>query len=166
MVWRYSLKLWLNFRLIFALARLLRDLETNLGLTGHSLTQVMGNKGFIASACIYNRNGGALRAAPRSITWLLNFLLLTVMESFNFPENLPPLPPNGQPWGANVVTGRQVLEDAYIRALQALHQEDSDALRYKLLSSNIIDNLLPVLEGLEREVPTDWPLHHFHGETS
>jgi hypothetical protein len=78
------------------------------------------------------------------------------MATFNFPESLPPFPPSAEPWGANVVTGRQVLDDAYVRALQALHQEDSDTLRYKLLSSNIIDNLLPVLEGLEREVPRDW----------
>jgi hypothetical protein len=77
------------------------------------------------------------------------------METFNFPDNLPPLPPN-LVWGANVITGRQVLDDAYVRALEALHQEDSDTLRYKLISSNIIDNLLPVLEGLVTEVPWDW----------
>ena len=78
------------------------------------------------------------------------------MDNFNFPENLPPLPPNGQPWGANVLTGYQVLNDAYVRALQALFQEDSDALRYRILSSNIVDNLIPILEGLETEVPREW----------
>jgi hypothetical protein len=78
------------------------------------------------------------------------------MATFDFPENIPPLPPNAQPWTANVITGRQVLDNAYVRALQSLHQEDTDGLRYKLLSSNIIDNLIPILEGLEAEVPRDW----------
>jgi hypothetical protein len=77
-------------------------------------------------------------------------------ESFTFPDNLPALPLTGQPWPANVLTGQQVLNNAYIRARQALHQEDTDSLRYKLLSSNIIDNLIPVLEGLEAEVPRPW----------
>ena len=78
------------------------------------------------------------------------------MSAFDFPSSLPPLPPNGQPWPANVVTGRQVLDNAYLRALQALYQEDSDAVRYRILSSNIIDNLMPILEGLETEVSRDW----------
>ncbi|KAJ7162513.1 hypothetical protein C8R46DRAFT_1222623 [Mycena filopes] len=78
------------------------------------------------------------------------------MESFNFPDVLPPLPPNNLPWSANVRTAYRVLNDAYTRALHALRQEDSDKLRYKLLSSNIIDNFVPVLEGLQAEVPRDW----------
>ncbi|KAJ6597751.1 hypothetical protein DFH09DRAFT_1304518 [Mycena vulgaris] len=49
-----------------------------------------------------------------------------------------------------------MLDNAYVRAIETLRQEDSDPLRYKLLSSNIIDNLIPVLEGLEAEVPRVW----------
>lgn len=78
------------------------------------------------------------------------------MEAFHFPENLPPLPLNALPWSANVIAGRQVLNNAYTRALAALHEEDSDTLRYKLLSSNIVDNLIPILEGLENDMPRDW----------
>ncbi|KAJ7735204.1 hypothetical protein B0H16DRAFT_1731466 [Mycena metata] len=78
------------------------------------------------------------------------------MEAFHFPENLPPLPLNAQLWSANVIAGHQVLDNAYTRALAALHEEDSDTLRYKLLSSNIVDNLIPILEGLENDMPRDW----------
>lgn len=77
------------------------------------------------------------------------------MEPFTFPENLPPLPFNN-PWSTNVITARQVLDNAYIRALQTLREEDSDPLRYMLLSSNIVDNLIPVLEGMEADVPRKW----------
>ncbi|KAJ7790734.1 hypothetical protein B0H14DRAFT_2625727 [Mycena olivaceomarginata] len=36
-------------------------------------------------------------------------------------------------------------------------KEDSEAVQYRVLSSNIIDNLVPVLEGMEgEEVPTGW----------
>lgn len=77
------------------------------------------------------------------------------MEPFTFPENLPTLPFD-QTWSTNVITARQVLNNAYTRALQTLREEDSDPLRYKLLSSNVVDNLIPVLEGMEAEVPRDW----------
>ncbi|KAJ6530481.1 hypothetical protein DFH09DRAFT_1411003 [Mycena vulgaris] len=73
------------------------------------------------------------------------------MDAFNFPEDLPPLPPNPNPWTANVLAAYQVLNNAFVRALEALRQEDSDALRYKLLSSNIVDNLIPVLENMEED---------------
>ncbi len=78
------------------------------------------------------------------------------MEDFEFPENIPPLPPNLQPWPANVTIAHQVLDNAYIRALQSIREDGSDPLRYKLLSSNIIDNMVPILEGLEASVPRDW----------
>jgi hypothetical protein len=78
-----------------------------------------------------------------------------MQEPFNFPEALPSLPPD-QTWSANTITARQVLNNAYIRALQTLREEDSDPLRYKLLPSNIVDNLVPILEGMEAEVPWVW----------
>lgn len=79
------------------------------------------------------------------------------MVVFDFPNDLPPLPPNPLPWTANVVTARQVLSSAFVRALAALREEDSDAVRYKLLSSNIVDNLIPVLENMEGDgAPRDW----------
>ncbi|KAJ7215589.1 hypothetical protein GGX14DRAFT_562803 [Mycena pura] len=73
---------------------------------------------------------------------------------FDFPDNIPPLPPN--PWSTNVQNAYHVIDGAYTRALQALRAEDGDALRYKLLSSNIIDTMIPVLEGMEGEVPREW----------
>lgn len=85
----------------------------------------------------------------------LNSLPLT-MDAFEFPEHIPPFPPNPQPWSANETAAHQVLENAYIRALQTIRAEDSDPLRYKLLSSNIIDNMIPILEGLQTTVPRDW----------
>ncbi|KAJ7084734.1 hypothetical protein C8R43DRAFT_965246 [Mycena crocata] len=48
------------------------------------------------------------------------------MEAFHFPEHIPPLPPNAHTWDANVITGRQVLDNSYVRALQTLHQEDKN----------------------------------------
>jgi hypothetical protein len=79
------------------------------------------------------------------------------MEAFNFPGNLPPLPPSPNPWTANVLAAHQVLNNAYTRALETLRQEDSDAVRYKLLSSNIVDNLVPILENMEGDgAPRHW----------
>ncbi|KAJ7701689.1 hypothetical protein B0H16DRAFT_1617441, partial [Mycena metata] len=79
------------------------------------------------------------------------------MEDFHFPENLPPLPLNPSPWTANVIAAYGVLDSAFTRALDALRQEDSDAVRYRLLSSNVTDNLVPVLDNMESEgVPRDW----------
>ncbi|KAK7005481.1 hypothetical protein R3P38DRAFT_3604766 [Favolaschia claudopus] len=69
------------------------------------------------------------------------------MAAFHFPDNIPQLPARNEPWSANVVTGHQVLNEAYQRA---------DPLRYKLLSSHIIDRSIPVLEGLAADVPRDW----------
>ena len=40
--------------------------------------------------------------------------------------------------------------------LQTLCSEDSDPIRYKLVSSNIVDTMIPVLEGMEAEVPHPW----------
>ncbi|KAJ7793150.1 hypothetical protein B0H14DRAFT_2623213 [Mycena olivaceomarginata] len=79
------------------------------------------------------------------------------MEAFDFPDNLPLLPPNPNPWSANVLAARQVLDNVFVRTLAALRKEDSEAVQYRVLSSNIIDNLVPVLEGMEgEEVPTGW----------
>ena len=78
------------------------------------------------------------------------------MEPFDFPENLPEFPANPLPWTTNALTARQVLNNSYTRALQTLREEDSDPLRYKLISSNIIDTMVPVLEGMEGEVPRAW----------
>ncbi|KAJ7041724.1 hypothetical protein C8F04DRAFT_1176814 [Mycena alexandri] len=80
----------------------------------------------------------------------------TTMEPFEFPDNIPALPQNPLPWSANVITARQLLDNVYVRALQTLREEDSDPLRYKLLSSNIIDTMIPVLEGMDGEVPQLW----------
>jgi hypothetical protein len=79
------------------------------------------------------------------------------MEAFDFPDNLPPLPPTPNPWSANILAARQVLDNAFVRALAALREEDSEAVRYRVLSSNIVDNLVPVLEGMEDEgAPAGW----------
>lgn len=80
------------------------------------------------------------------------------MDAFNFPDVLPPLPTNNpNPWTANVLAAYGVLNNTYMRALDTLRQEDSDAVRYRLLSSNIVDNLVPVLENMEGEgAPRPW----------
>lgn len=75
---------------------------------------------------------------------------------YEFPETLPDLPPNANPWSTNVNTAHRVLNNTYVRALQALRTEGSDPVRYKLLSSNIIDTMIPVLEGMQAEVPREW----------
>jgi hypothetical protein len=77
------------------------------------------------------------------------------MESFTFPENFPTLPFD-QPWSTNAITACQGLNNVYTHALQTLCEEDSDPLHYKLLYSNIFDNLIPALEGIQAEVPRDW----------
>ncbi|KAK7063405.1 hypothetical protein R3P38DRAFT_3301282 [Favolaschia claudopus] len=74
----------------------------------------------------------------------------------SLPESLPSLPSNELPWSTNVNSGYQVLNDGYVRAIQALQQEANDSTRYNIICSNIINNLLPVLEGMAQEVPWDW----------
>ncbi|KAK7027069.1 hypothetical protein R3P38DRAFT_2527204 [Favolaschia claudopus] len=78
------------------------------------------------------------------------------MPAFQFPENIPDFPPSNAPWPANVITAHQVLNNWYHRALEILLQEDSDPLRYKMHSAHIIDRSIPVLEGLEAQVPREW----------
>ncbi|KAK6988415.1 hypothetical protein R3P38DRAFT_2573347 [Favolaschia claudopus] len=78
------------------------------------------------------------------------------MPAFQFPENIPDFPPSNVPWPANVTTGHQVLNNSYRRAREVLLQEDSDPLRYKMHSAHIIDRSVPVLEGLDAEVPREW----------
>jgi hypothetical protein len=75
------------------------------------------------------------------------------------PEELPALPHvHGQPpWSVNVLTAFRVLNTAYTHARGVLYQEGSDPLRYKLVSSNIVDKMLPILEHTEADgVSRDW----------
>lgn len=73
------------------------------------------------------------------------------------PDDLPELPPNAQPWTVNVLGAFDTLNTSYTHALNVLYQEGSDVVRYKLVSSNIVDRMLPILEHMETEgVPHDW----------
>jgi hypothetical protein len=78
-------------------------------------------------------------------------------DGFNFPNNLPPLPPNPYVWSASALQAHQVLDSAYTRALETLRREASEGVRYKLLSSNIVNNMVPILERTEEDgVPREW----------
>jgi hypothetical protein len=78
-------------------------------------------------------------------------------DGFNFPNNLLPLPPNPHAWSASALQAHQVLDSAYTRALETLRREASEGVRYKLLSSNIVDNMVPIPERMEEDgVPREW----------
>jgi hypothetical protein len=73
------------------------------------------------------------------------------------PPSIPPLPNNPEGWSANTNAAFEVLDSAYTHALGVLHQEGGDPVRYKLVSSNIVDSMIPILERMEVDgVPRHW----------
>jgi hypothetical protein len=61
------------------------------------------------------------------------------------------------PQSANTTTAFEVLGSAYTHALGVLHQEGGDPVRYKLVSSNNVDNMIPILECMDVDgVPRHW----------
>ncbi|KAJ7742001.1 hypothetical protein DFH07DRAFT_50882 [Mycena maculata] len=78
-------------------------------------------------------------------------LLITTLNNSSYITNRGTMSPGVFP------DAYQVLNNAYTRALETLRQEDSDVVRYKLISSNIVDNLVPILESMEGDdVLRDW----------
>jgi hypothetical protein len=93
----------------------------------------------------------------------LNHLMSTAVEKppmappEPLPDDLPELPPNAQPWSVIVLGAFDVLSIAYTHALKVLYQEGSNVVRYQLVSSNIVDRMLPILEHMETEgMPCEW----------
>lgn len=79
------------------------------------------------------------------------------MAAEPLPNSLPQLPENAEPWSANTHAAYGVLNTAYMHALGVLRQEGGDPLRYKLVSSNIVDNMVPILERMGADgLPRNW----------
>ncbi|KAJ7020134.1 hypothetical protein C8F04DRAFT_1197029 [Mycena alexandri] len=73
------------------------------------------------------------------------------------PPSLPPLPDNLEGWSANTDTAYNILSAGYTHARGVLHQEGGDPVRYRLVSSNIVETLVPLLERMDVDgVPRPW----------
>ncbi|KAJ7871558.1 hypothetical protein B0H13DRAFT_2349849 [Mycena leptocephala] len=72
-------------------------------------------------------------------------------------SSIPALPDNPEGWSPNTNAAFEVLGSAYTHALGVLLQERGDPVRYKLVSSNIVDNMIPILERMDVDgVPRHW----------
>ncbi|KAJ7760864.1 hypothetical protein DFH07DRAFT_771655 [Mycena maculata] len=77
--------------------------------------------------------------------------------ALTLPQSLPALPENPEPWSTNTLAAYNVLNTSYIHALGVLRQESGDPVRYKLVSSNIVDNMIPILERMGTDgLPQEW----------
>ena len=85
------------------------------------------------------------------------------MELPPLPLTIPPFPTRGAnqaPWSANADTARNILKNAYDRALAVLRQE-ADPIRLKFHQETIMNNALPILESMEEsqeveQIPIAW----------
>lgn len=74
-------------------------------------------------------------------------------------RTFPVLPdhPAGVPWSDNIRTAHGLLTSSYRHAYDVLHQEDGDPVHLHVLSEQIVNESLPLLEAIEQEgVPRDW----------
>lgn len=67
------------------------------------------------------------------------------------PSLFPALPHNNEGWTLNVVNAHRILCDAFTHARTILRQEDSDPLRFRIVSENLVNNMVPILEGMETD---------------
>jgi hypothetical protein len=73
------------------------------------------------------------------------------------PEYWPVLPysPNG--WSANVLLADQLLRNAFEHTSHLLRQEDGDPIRLNLASDGLANDMVPILEQMEKEgIPHDF----------
>jgi len=85
------------------------------------------------------------------------------MELPPLPSTIPPFPTRGAnqaPWSANADTARNILKNAYDRALAVLRQE-ADPIRLKFHQETIMNDALPILESMEEsqeaeQIPIVW----------
>lgn len=63
----------------------------------------------------------------------------------------PPLPYNLDGWSANVINAHKLVGKSVKHALTILRQEDSDPLRFCIVSDNLVNNMLPILESMRSE---------------
>lgn len=72
-------------------------------------------------------------------------------DATQHPSAIPPLPHTVGGWSINVVNAHHILDDAFKRALAVLRQEDSDPLRLRVVSENLVNDMVPILEGMESD---------------
>lgn len=65
------------------------------------------------------------------------------------PAVFPLLPHIPGGWSVNVINAHRILDDAFNRALIVLRQEDSDPLRLRMVSENLVNEMAPILEGMK-----------------
>lgn len=65
------------------------------------------------------------------------------------PAIFPPLPYNNVGWTLNVVNAHKILHNAFMHGKMVLQQEDSDPLRFRIVSENLVNDMVPILEGME-----------------
>lgn len=72
-------------------------------------------------------------------------------DAMQHPTVIPPLPHTAGGWSINVVNNHHILNNAFNRALGVLRQEDSDPLRLRVVSENLVNDMVPILEGMESD---------------
>jgi hypothetical protein len=85
------------------------------------------------------------------------------MELPPLPLTIPPFPTRGAnqaPWSANADAARNILKNAYDRALAVLRQE-ADPIRLKFHQERVTNDVLPILESMEEsqeaeQIPIAW----------
>lgn len=79
------------------------------------------------------------------------------MDEDAFSTNFPALPHNPAGWSTNIHNAHTILDNAFSHGLDILRQDDSDPLRCRVVSENLVNQMVPILESLEGDgVPQDF----------